>query len=432
MNSVSSVALPVEVDIAIVGAGAAGLMAGIWAGRMASQLRIALLESSPKLGRKILIAGGGRCNVTHRAVSAGDYAGASRNAIKKVLKRFDVPETIEFFNHLGVEFKTEETGKLFPTTDRARTVLDALLHEVERSAQIYYPCRVEAAAWDDASGTFRVTGPWGAVQTSKLVIATGGKSVPKTGSDGHGFALAKSFGHTITPELYPALVPLTVPKDHFIRQLSGMTLVTAIELWGPTGKRLERFENSTLCTHFGLSGPAPLDISRYYLAAKKDAPAVELSINWAPAWNEESLVGRLRNESQRRPMAVLRDQLPDRLSKALLQQWQQLPDTPATATETACRQLPKKAARSLARLVTRMSLPITGTRGFDFAEATAGGVPLTEIQLKQMESRIRPGLYFCGEICDVDGRIGGFNFQWAWASGYVAGVSAAAASVGAD
>lgn len=418
---------PADVDIAIVGAGAAGLMTGIWAGRTAQGLRIALLEGSSKLGRKILIAGGGRCNVTHRVVSADDYAGSSRNAIKKVLKRFDVPETVAFFNELGVHFKTEETGKLFPTTDRARTVLDALVHEVERFAQIYHPCRVESAEWSESDGAFWVAGPWGQLKTQRLVIATGGKSVPKTGSDGHGFELARSLGHSLTPNMFPALVPLTVTKDHFIRELSGMTLPTALELWGPTGKRLERFENSTLCTHFGLSGPAALDISRYYLAAKKECTDVALSINWAPAWTEEALGARLREEA-RPPFAVLRDLLPDRLAKTLLEKWQQQPETPADAARTSCQQLSKKATRNLASLVTRMPLAITGSRGFDFAEATAGGVPLSEIELKHMESRLRPGLYFCGEVCDVDGRIGGFNFQWAWASGYVAGASCAASA----
>ncbi|MCA9177283.1 MAG: NAD(P)/FAD-dependent oxidoreductase [Planctomycetales bacterium] len=419
--------IPAAADIAIVGAGAAGLMAGIWAGRTAANQgrrpQIVLLEGSSKLGRKILISGGGRCNLTHQVVTPADYAGSSRNAIKKVLKRFDVPATVKFFNELGVHFKTEETGKLFPTTDRAQTVLNALVREAQTYADIYHPCRVESIVRCQSTGGFELLGDWGSLRARSVVLATGGKSIPKTGSDGHGFELAKSLGHSLTPQLFPALVPLTLTKDHFIRDLSGMTLVTALELWGPTGKRLERFENSTLCTHFGLSGPAALDVSRYYLAAVKDDPNVSLTINWAPAWNENSLGEQLRSESQRRPYAILREQVPDRLAKALLDCWQADPDVPPHAPETVACQLSKKAIRSLARIVTRMPLPITGTRGFDFAEATAGGVPLQEIQLQRMESRVCPGLHFCGEICDVDGRIGGFNFQWAWASGYVVGVA---------
>lgn len=417
-----------DFEIVIVGAGAAGLMAGIWAGRRAAAAgqspRIALLDGAATLGRKILISGGGRCNITNRVVTAHDYAGGSRNAIGKVLKRFDVPETVALFHELGVRLKTEEaTGKLFPTSDRARTVLDALVSEARRYAEVCYPCRVESISHLQPHA-FRLSGAWGQLNANAVVLATGGKSVPKTGSDGHGFELAKSLGHSLTPHLFPSLVPLTLPKDHFLRELSGMTLVTALELWGPTGKRLQRFENSTLCTHFGLSGPAALDISRYYLAAVKDNPGCELTINWAPEWNHETLCEHLRRERKRRPYKVIREMLPDRLAKALLEQWQHDSAAPPSAVESACGQLSKQAIRSLARIVTRMPLPITGSRGFDFAEATAGGVPLTEIQLRRMESRVCPGLYLCGEICDVDGRIGGFNFQWAWASGYVAGISA--------
>ncbi|MCA9100013.1 MAG: aminoacetone oxidase family FAD-binding enzyme, partial [Planctomycetales bacterium] len=317
-----------------------------------------------------------------------------------------------------------DTGKLFPTTDRARTVLDALVGEVRRHAEIRYLCRVESIT-RSGSGPFHLVGPWGALSAAAVVLATGGKSIPKTGSDGHGYALAQSLGHSLTPHLIPALVPLTLPKKHFIRELSGMTLVTALELWGPTGKRLVRFENSTLCTHFGLSGPAALDISRYYLAETRSAPDCQLTINWAPSWSEETLIARLRHDDKRRPFAVLRELLPDRLARTLLDQWQQDAVVPPAADETACGQLSNKAIRALARIVTCMPLPIAGSRGFDFAEATAGGVPLSEIQLRRMESRVCPGLFLCGEICDVDGRIGGFNFQWAWASGYVVGVSVA-------
>jgi predicted Rossmann fold flavoprotein len=424
--------LHTNADIAIVGAGAAGLMAGIWAGGTAAKCgrspRIVLLEGSPKLGLKILISGGGRCNITHREVSAEDYGGASRNAIKKVLKRFDVPETAVFFNELGVRFKAEEsTGKLFPITDRARTVLEALVREVRKYAEIRHPCRVETITRVEPGG-FRVSGPWGELNARAVVLATGGKSIPKTGSDGQGYELAKSLGHSITPHLFPALVPLTLPEGHFIRELSGMTLVTALELWGPTGKRLERFENSTLCTHFGLSGPAVLDMSRYYLAAVEDEPQCELTINWAPKWNEETLAARLRHEEKQRPYAVIRKMLPDRLARMLLDEWQRDEAVGPSAAENPCGQLSKAALRSLARVITRTRLPITGSRGFNFAEATAGGVPLSEIQVRRMESRICPGLFLCGEICDVDGRIGGFNFQWAWASGYVAGVSVGAGS----
>ncbi|MEM9778004.1 MAG: aminoacetone oxidase family FAD-binding enzyme, partial [Chloroflexota bacterium] len=249
-------------DVVIVGAGAAGLMAGIWAGRMNPKRSIILLDGAKKIGRKILIAGGGRCNVTHHEVTEQAYAGASRNAIKKVLKQFDVPETIAFFADLGVTLKREETGKLFPTTDKARTVLNALVHETERVAEIRPDHRVESVNNNGVS--FLLQGPFGTITAKKLVLATGGKSIPKTGSDGQGYVIAQSLGHTITPRVFPALVPLTVPKNHWIRELKGITIQAKLDLWTPTGKRVESFTNSMLCTHFGLSGPAVLDMSRYY------------------------------------------------------------------------------------------------------------------------------------------------------------------------
>lgn len=419
-----------EADIAIVGAGAAGLMAAICAGRSASKQKhtpkILILEGSKKLGRKILISGGGRCNVTNRCVSADDYAGGPRNAIKKVLKRFDASETAEFFRELGIEFHIEEdTGKLFPVSNRASSVLNALLREAKKYASIHHPCRVESVAKDIDSGQYLVRGEWGSLRTPRLVLATGGKSIPKTGSDGHGFKMVAELGHTTTPLVLPALVPITLPREHFICGLSGVTLRAALELWSPTGKRLQRFDNSTLCTHFGLSGPGPLDISRYFLAAKEDDESVQLTLNWIPDLNEDELCVRLRAEKQRRPAAFLRDYLPERIVRAILELWRRDAELSSDEEQTVCQQLSKKNIRSLARLVTKTPLPATGSRGFNFAEATAGGVPLSEIQLKTMESRVQSGLYLCGEICDVDGRIGGFNFQWAWSSGYVAGVSVA-------
>ena len=200
-------------DITIIGAGAAGLMAGIWAGRTDPKRKIVLLDGAKKIGRKILIAGGGRCNVTHHTVTADAYAGGSRNAIKKVLKRFDVPQTVDFFRELGVELKREETGKLFPTTDRASTVLDALLTEVQRSAEIRHPCRVEHLTKE--GDLFHLSGPWGELQSRTVVLATGGKSIPKTGSDGHGYQLARGLGHNSNPGHLSGSRPLNVTQETF-------------------------------------------------------------------------------------------------------------------------------------------------------------------------------------------------------------------------
>lgn len=388
-------------------------MAAIWAGRTNAKRRIVVLDGAAKLGAKILVSGGGRCNVTHDVVTMDAYAGSSRNAIKKVLQRFDVPATIALFRELGVELKREETGKLFPTTDAARTVLNALLQGARQSGvAIHHPYRVTEIRRQTAG--FTVTGPWGSVESRRVVLATGGKSLPKSGSDGYGYGLAQALGHTITPRLLPALVPLTLPKEHIICSLSGLTVDATFTV--RAGKALASFTGSTLCTHFGLSGPAVLDISRYWLNAQLDDPQATLVINWWPGETPQSFDAQLLALGKSAPITLLRRQLPDRLARVLCEVAGVDPSAPGHS-------LTRDQRKALVRAVVEWPLPITGNRGFTYAEVTAGGVPLQEIDLKTMESRLCPGLFFCGEICDVDGRIGGYNYQWAWSSGYVAGTA---------
>ena len=252
-------------DIVVVGAGAAGLITSIFAARTRPGRRIVIVDGAKTLGAKILVAGGGRCNVTHDVVDETAYAGSSRHAIKKVLRRFDVDATVAFFRELGVELKREDTGKLFPVTDDARTVLNALLsHARELGVLINHPRRVasvrrtDAPTSTDASATietqplFHVEGDWGMITTPRVVLATGGKSLPKSGSDGHGFEMARALGHSITPRIFPALVPLLLSPDHMVCALSGIALEAELQVRSATGKKLVSFTGSTLCTHFGL------------------------------------------------------------------------------------------------------------------------------------------------------------------------------------
>lgn len=427
LGSENRPSVPQSADVAIVGAGAAGLFAAIWAGRSAARHTVVAFDGARKLGAKILVAGGGRCNVTHHTVSEQDFAGSSPPAIRKVLRRFSVEQLTQFFAEAGVELRREETGKLFPTTDRARTVLDALIREATAAgAALVHPARVTAIerlpaaepvpAAAAESGWFRLVTDAGSCLARRVILCTGGKSLPKSGSDGFGHELARSLGHSIAPPVVPALVPLLLPDGHWIRGLSGLTLPTKVSLAAASGKRLVAMIGSTLCTHLGLSGPAVLDISRHWLVARHHEPAVRLSLNWLPEETPES-VDQLLQEAAGSTLAVLRQRLPERLAR-------QLCDQAGAATSG---DLPRVARRALVQLVTATPLPVTGDRGFTVAEATAGGVPLAEVNLKTMESRFSPGLSLAGEVLDVDGRIGGFNFQWAWASGFVAGTAAGAA-----
>ena len=407
-------------DVIVVGAGAAGLFAAIHAGR--SGARVLALDGARTLGAKILVAGGGRCNVTHHAVDEKSYAGSSPNAIKNVLRRYGVPETVKFFEAYGVELKREDTGKLFPTTDDAHTILNALLQAArDAGVEIRHPRRVTAIE-RTVQGDFLVRGEWGEVRAPRVILASGGKALPKSGSDGAGYEFAQALGHTVTDHVYPALVPLILPGTHPLRALSGLTMPATLTLRWATGKVLKELTNSLLCTHFGLSGPCALDISRYWRAAIVDDPGAGLFANFIVGEREDTLEAKILASRAANAPAFLREYVPERLARTLC-------EVAAVDPATSLRQLTREQRKALARAACAMPLHIEGDRGFTYAEVTMGGVPLSEVKLGTMESRVCPGLHLAGEILDVDGRIGGFNFQWAWASGFIAGGAAAAANI---
>jgi predicted Rossmann fold flavoprotein len=413
-------------DIAVIGAGAAGLFATHFAGANAPPgASVVALDGAKKLGAKILIAGGGRCNVTHDVIRPLDYANtvSSRNAVNKVLRSFTVEDTVKFFRGRGVELKREETGKLFPTTDRARTVLNALLEACyEVGAELRTQHRVTSIRPDtsDDKSRFRVGTTRGDIFARRVILCTGGRALPKTGSDGFGYGLAKAFGHTVT-DTWPALVPLMLPEDHWLTQLKGIAVDVELSLAGPTGKVIHRQAGAMLLTHFGLSGPAAMDISRHFNGDFAD-DAPQLNAHLIPQHTFASLEADLLDQTKAHPrrtvLQTVQPHFPDRLAAALVQHGAKL--EPALPLG----QLPKDGRRALVRALTALPLPVTADRGYEHAEVTAGGVPLSEVNLSTMESRVCPGLHLAGEILDADGRIGGYNFQWAWNTGRLAGLAA--------
>lgn len=448
------------VDLAVIGAGAAGLAAAIFAAERAAELgaalRIVLLDGAAKVGAKILISGGGRCNVTHAGASVDDFNGTPRPTVRNVLAAFDTDAAVRWFASLGVALKAEPGGKLFPTTDRAATVLDALLgRAAARGIEIRTRSRVEAVRLagggnvaGDNSGErdndidvrnddeidghgndigFALTVGDDTLLASRVILATGGRSLPRTGSDGGGWAIAARLGHTVTPT-FPALVPLVLDAAFWHAELSGVShpaeLTTVAD-----GKVVDRRAGSMLWTHFGISGPVVLDASRHWLAARRVATSVELRCSVFPDSDAGTrprasfhdaqgtdgwLVAAARREGGRPVGAVLGDVLPDRLARTLCRH-------AGVDATTRLSEVTKGDRRALAAAIGALPLPVVGDRGWDFAEVTAGGVPLSEIDHRTMGSRRAPGLHLVGEMLDVDGRIGGFNFQWAWATGYLAG-----------
>lgn len=406
------------IDIAIIGGGAAGLMAAIYASSQQPTANIVIFDGAKKLGAKILVAGGGRCNVTHEKISPKDYAGSTSNAIKKILGRFDEKKIVDFFEQRGVPLKTEGTGKLFPTSDKASDVLNALINScLNNKVSIETQHRISKISKNDFFEI--ITTKDTRYHAQRVIVATGGKSLPKTGSDGFGYTLVEKFGHQLTPLILPALVPLCLEDNPCINENSGISFKATLTLQQSDGKPIISFTNNLLCTHFGISGPLALDISRYYLEAIAKQDSVELRLNFLPDLTQDQLLNMLLKPAEKRNLGTLLQQfLPNKLVYSLMA----LCDIPA---HTKCQGLSKQKRNLLLQKLYQMALTVTTSRGFKYAEVTAGGVPLSQLELSTLESRHQSGLYLCGEILDVDGRIGGFNFQWAWASGYTAGVAAA-------
>ncbi len=416
----SSVPIPPDGGVwpvVIVGCGAAGMLAGIFAGR--GGVRPLLLETRSKPGAKIRVSGGGRCNVLPSQSELDDFhTEGSRNALKNLLASWPLAQCRTFFEReLGVALKVEDTGKLFPVSDDAGEVLDALLAELARSGgQVIGGVRAEelvplADAGDGAR--FEVVLSSGTrLRARSVVLATGGLSLPKTGSDGWGYTAAHKLGH-IVHRRYPALVPLLC-NDARWNELAGVSVVA--RLAALRGDKLvgER-TGDLLFTHKGFSGPVALDISRFLTGPEREG--VELVAGWhglsVDAWDE-----RLRKGGTRTVLLCLREWLPRRLVSVLI-------DLARVHPERKLSELSREERKRLSTLLGACPLPIAGDEGYKTAEVTGGGVALEDVSTKTLESRRVPGLYLCGEVLDVTGRIGGFNFLWAWVSGRRVGQSLA-------
>ncbi len=413
-------------DIAIVGAGAAGLAAAIFTRRLNPSRQVLLFDGARKPGAKILVSGGSRCNVTNASVADTDFWGGKRSIVRRILRGFPVPDTIAFFEQIGVRLHEEAGGKLFPDSNRARDVLDALLREVDAAG---VDLRADHRVLDvsPAGARFRIVTSRGEFQAAAVVLATGGRSLPKTGSDGAGFDIARRLGHSLTPTT-PGLAPLVLVRDHdgdsrdaFHRELAGVSHDVELTLWVDGGVAV-RIRGALLWTHFGISGPAALDMSRHWLRATLDGRDARLTANFCPGLSFDDLGRRWAALASERPKASVQTALatlvPASAAAAILARLR-------INGAVALAHFAREDRRRLVQALVAWPLPVAGSRGYNFAEVTAGGVPLDEIDPATMQSRICPGLFLVGEILDVDGRIGGFNFQWAWSSARVAAAALA-------
>jgi predicted Rossmann fold flavoprotein len=398
--------------IAIVGAGAAGLATAIFAARRGAQGPVLVFDGARKPGAKILVSGGSRCNVTNAVVTERDFRGSPPHLAKRVLRAFGVSETVAFFREIGVALHEEEHGKLFPDTNRSAAVLQALLDEAaRRGVTIRAGERVRAVERPDRAFVVRTDRE--ALRAERVVLATGGLSMPKTGSDGQGLRMAEALGHSVVPTT-PALVPLVL-SGPLHASLSGVAHEVELSVRAE-GRVIERRSGSLLWTHFGVSGPVVLDISRTWLRARLEGRAPTLEASLVPGRELATVEGELVRLSSSSPLLTV----PRALSRWLPAAVGEAVATEAGLGDTPLGRVRREERRALVRGLVARILPVVDSRGYAFAEATAGGVPLSEVDARTMESRLVPGLFLAGEMLDVDGRIGGFNFQWAWSSAWVA------------
>lgn len=397
--------------VVVVGAGAAGLLAALTAARRG--VDVVLIESTEDGGRKILISGGGRCNILPSVAQPERYLTASSpSTLRKILRSWPLGEQRAFFEaELRMPLVLEaESGKLFPASQRARDVRDGLLARVrEAGARIWFGTRVIGLGSEAGVWTVELEGA-PSIEARAVIVATGGLSVPSTGSDGAGLSIVRALGHEVN-DTYPALTPLTAaPHPH--ASLAGVA--TDVTLSAPGSKPSYTTTGALLVTHRGWSGPAILDASHHATRGGPDGGRQEILVNWAGPesvdWDAALRGGAGTVRS------VVAPRLPRRLADALVLEAGVAPETPLA-------QLRRSDRRKLVDTLAAYALPWTGHEGYKKAEVTAGGVALGEIDPRTMESRRAPGLYLCGEILDAFGPIGGHNFLWAWATGRAAGAS---------
>jgi predicted Rossmann fold flavoprotein len=431
-----------DCDVAVLGAGAAGLIAGIRAAECGA--RVLVLEKNRRAGVKILMSGGTRCNLTNarglrrlevvsgaidpafnpsacRGIRAiQDAFGAGGPFLGPALRQFDVDRTVGLFESAGVVTKVEANGKIFPATDRAVDVLDALVNRLSRSGATFrgHSPVTSIDRLDGALG-FVVGLAGSSITARSVILAVGGRSYPGCGTSGDGYALLRRLGHTII-DPRPALVPIRVESE-WVSSLRGLSLpdvIASVRL--PSGSLLQERREAILFAHFGLSGPAILDVSR--AVARHDGPGpLVLQIDMFPELSREALDARLQSESRRGKQAlvsILAAELPQRLSECLV-------DAAGIPRGRVGPDLSRAERNRLVSTLKALRLPIQGTLGFEKAEVTSGGIALDEVDPRTMASRLVPGLYLVGEVLDLDGLIGGYNFQAAWSTAWLAGENAA-------
>ncbi|MDW7669448.1 MAG: NAD(P)/FAD-dependent oxidoreductase [Bacillota bacterium] len=403
----------IEKDVVIIGAGPSGLFAGINIdGR---KLDTVILEKNPSAGKKLLISGGGQCNLTHQGKVRDffDKYGDKGKYLKNTLYNFTNKDLVGFFKTRGLDMELEENGKIFPKTRKAEDILNILLKELNKNnVEIKYNSNVLEVEYIEDKEKFLVTTLNNKYICRYLVITSGGKSYPNTGSTGDGFTIAEKFGHKIVKPK-PALTPIYV-KDYSFKNLSGISIKVGLSLWRDN-KKINETTGDMLFTHINLSGPVVLNFSRYVNSGDI------LKINFLPDKNKEvfkkEVINILQNYGSKYIKTFISDlNIPNRLGEKNI-------EISGIKKDKICAEITKEQREKLIENLTEMNLIVDKLGDYHLAMVTSGGVDLSQINRKTMESKIIKNLYFAGEVLDIDGDTGGYNIQWAFSSGYTAAKS---------
>ena len=400
-------------DVIIVGGGAAGLAAAVFLGRCADGRRIAVLEKGPRVGKKLMATGNGTCNLTNVKATAADYHGAPRLA-EAALSAFSVAETIDFFTSIGVDCATRPDGKVYPLSEQAGAVLDALRLEAQ-ALGVEMICDTKVTALKRQGNAWCVVCENGKYVTKNVLVTVGGAAAPALGGSAEGYRLLTDLGCEKKP-LFPSIVQVRTATD-FVRSVKGIRVDATVTL-RTDGRAAAQSTGEVLFTDYGLSGPAVMFVSRIVADWERQKRGeVVACLDLLPDWDSDKLLSRVRQRSQLRGRTLedlLTGLLHKRVGQTVLRVAEVLPLTREVDTLTD-----EECAR-IAKTIKNWKLPVTGTQGFGGAQVTAGGIAATEIDSATFAIKRLPGIYAAGEVLDVDGNCGGFNLQFAWSSAYVA------------
>ena len=403
-----------KTEIAVIGGGASGLMAAITAKKSGKE--VIILERKDRILKKVLITGNGRCNITNVNANISNYFGKNISSVENILNRFTPQDTMDFFNELGIVCNEENRGKVYPLSGQASSVVDALRFEAEKLGikieTEFYVRKIEKDGFK-----FRIySEDKKKIEAGRVILAAGGQSYPELGSNGSGFELAKELGHSVT-KLSPSIVQLKTEKNQ-VKGLQGIKTDVAVTAYGDN-KKICTYDGELLFTDYGISGNVVFNIS-FVMPLYKD---VEFEIDFMEKFDYNELYEMLKERKRILSHLTMENYFNGMINKKLGQFLSKVSGIEKLSKPV--KDLNDSDIRKLCTVLKKYRVKILETTGFKNAQVTAGGVSLDEVNTETLESKIVKGLYFSGEVLDVYGECGGFNLQWAWASGYIAGENAA-------